>query len=75
MQIGAGLTNTDLDRRIEGQNFNFNLNVGVGTRYFINPNWTVNLEYRFQHISNANLSSRNIGVNAEGFNFGVSYFF
>lgn len=75
VQIGAGLTTTDLDRRIEGQDFNFNLNVGVGTRYFINPNWTVNLEYRFQHISNANLSSRNIAVNAEGLNFGVSYFF
>jgi len=75
VQAGAGVTSTDLDRRVEGQDFNFNLNLGVGARYFINPNWSVNLEYRYQHISDDNLSSRNLGVNADGPMLSVSYFF
>jgi opacity protein-like surface antigen len=75
LQVGMGLTETDVDRRLEGQNFNFNLNAGLGTRYFISPNWSVNAEYRYQHISNANLSSRNVGVNADGPVLSLSYFF
>jgi hypothetical protein len=74
-QAGAGLTGTDLDRRLEGQNFNFNLNLSAGARYFVRPNWSVNLEYRYQHISNADLSPRNLGVNAEGPMLSVSCFF
>ena len=75
VQAGAGLTTTDLDRRVEGQDFNFNLNLGVGVRYFVSPNWSVNLEYRYQHISNDNLSAHNLGVNAEGPMLSVSYYF
>jgi opacity protein-like surface antigen len=75
VQAGAGLTDTDLDRRIEGQNFNFNLNLGAGTRYFFKPNWSVNLECRYQHISNADMSPRNLGVNAIGPMLSLSYFF
>ena len=75
VQVGAGLTSTDLDRRVEGQDFNFNLNLGVGTRYFISRDWSVNVEYRYQHISNANMSSHNLGVNADGPMVSVSWFF
>lgn len=75
LQVGMGLTDTDVDRRLEGQNFNFNLNLGLGTRYFISRDWSVNLEYRYQHISNANLSSRNVGVNADGPVLSLSCFF
>jgi hypothetical protein len=75
VEAGAGVTSTDLDRRIEGQDFNFNLNLGIGARYFITRKWSVNLEYRYQHISNGNMSSRNLGVNADGPMLGVSYFF
>jgi opacity protein-like surface antigen len=74
-QAGAGLTGTDLDRRIEGDNFNFNLDLGVGVRYFVAQNWSVNLEYRFQHISNANLYYPNVGVNAQGPMVSVSWLF
>jgi opacity protein-like surface antigen len=74
-QGGMGLTSTDLDRRIESQNFNFNLNLGVGVRYFIARNWSLNLECRFQHISNADMAQRNQGVNAFGGLLSVSHFF
>lgn len=74
-QAGAGLTSTDIDRGIVGQPFNFNLNLGAGVRWFIRPRWALNLEYRYQHISNANTGKRNLGINAQGPILGVSYLF
>jgi opacity protein-like surface antigen len=75
VQGGAGLLSTDIDRGLVGQPFNFNLDLGVGMRYFIAPRWSVNLEYQFQHISNANLGKSNIGINSQGPILGISYFF
>jgi lipid A 3-O-deacylase len=74
-QAGAGITFTDIDRRIVGQTFNFNLDLGFGARYFIAPRWSVNLEYRFQHISNANLGRHNLGINSHGPVLSASRFF
>ncbi len=74
-QAGAGLVSTDIDRGIVGQPFNFNLDLGAGVRWFFRPRWAVNLEYRYQHISNANLGKKNIGINAHGPVLGISYFF
>ena len=74
-QAGAGLTCSDVNRVLTGQNFNFNLDLGVGARYFVTRNCSVNLEYRYQHISNAKLSSRDLGVNAQGPILGISFFF
>ena len=75
IQGGAGLTVTDIDHHIVGQAFNFNLNIGVGTRYLLSQRWAVLLEYRFQHISNANSAAHNLGINAHGPILGVSYLF
>jgi hypothetical protein len=58
-----------------GQPFNFNLDLGVGVRYFVGRNWALNLEYRYQHISNANLGAKNLGINAAGPILGISCFF
>jgi hypothetical protein len=74
-QAGLGLTTTDIDRQIVGQPFNFNLNLGVGTRYLLSEHWAVSLEYRFQHISNADTAPHNLGINAHGPILGVSYLF
>ncbi len=75
LQAGAGLTSTDIPHSIVGQPFQFNLELGAGTRYFFNPNWALNLEFRYQHISNANTGVHNLGINAAGPILGVSYFF
>lgn len=75
LQAGAGLVSTDIDRGIVGQPFNFNLDLGAGVRWFIRPRWALNLEYRYQHISNANTGKRNLGINAQGPILGVSYLF
>jgi opacity protein-like surface antigen len=75
VQAGAGGTYTDINPRLVGQDFNFNLDLGAGVRYLLSPHWSVNLEYRYQHISNANMADRNLGVNAHGPMLAVSFFF
>jgi opacity protein-like surface antigen len=75
VQAGAGAVSTDVDRDVVGQAFNFNLGVAVGVRYFVARNWSLSLEYRYQHISNANTGPRNVGINADGPILGISYFF
>jgi lipid A 3-O-deacylase len=75
VQAGGGGVLTDIDRRYVGEHFNFNLGAAAGFRFFICPRSTVNLEYRYQHISNANLGRRNIGVNAHGPVLSFSWFF
>lgn len=75
LQGGSGLTETDLDRRIQGHSFNFNLNLAAGIRYLLTPDWSLNLECRYQHISNAHLAMPNTGIDGIGPSFSVSYFF
>lgn len=75
LQAGAGLVTTDIDRGLVGQPFNFNLSASLGLRYFLSRHWSIEAEYRFQHISNADLGRKNIGINAQGPILGVSYFF
>ena len=75
VQAGSGATFTDIDRNLVGQEFNFNLGLGGGARWFVARNCSLNLEYRYQHISNAGLSRKNVGINAQGPILGVSYFF
>jgi lipid A 3-O-deacylase len=75
MQLGAGAEATDMNEKLVGQTFNFNLDFAVGTRCFVAENWAVNLECRFQHLSNATLAKHDLGVNAIGPMIGVSYFF
>jgi opacity protein-like surface antigen len=74
-QAGAGAVSTDIERELVGEQFNFNLDLGLGVRYFVSSHWSVSLEYRYQHISNANLGRNNIGINAQGPILGVSCFF
>jgi opacity protein-like surface antigen len=75
VQAGAGLTATDIDRGIVGQTFQFNLDIGIGARYFLAERWSLNLECRYQHVSNANTGKHNLGINAIGPLLGISYFF
>lgn len=75
VQAGAGAEGTDMDQRLIGENFNFNLGIVAGLRYFASEKWAVNAECRYQHISNAKIARRDIGINAVGPVLGLSYFF
>jgi len=75
IQAGAGCVSTDIDHGIVGKPFNFNLEAGAGVRYLVGQNWSISLEFRFQHISNADTGEHNLGINGAGPILGVSYFF
>ncbi len=75
VELGGGGTALDIPHNYDGKDFNFNLDAGVGVRYFIRPKLSLNAEYRFQHISNANLWNHNIGLNTSGPVLGLSFFF
>jgi hypothetical protein len=51
---------------------NFTAHAGYGIRYFFRPGRTLNVSYRFHHISNGNRLERNPGVNAHVVLVGVS---
>jgi hypothetical protein len=74
-QGGAGFVVTNINHRYDGQDFNFNLDLAPGVRWFIASRCALNLEYRYQHISNANLGSKNLGINAHGPVLDLSWFF
>lgn len=75
LQIGAGVTLTDADQDAFGQTFNFNEGAAVGLRFFIQPRCSLNAEFRCLHISNAGMSERNLGINAQGGAMSVSWYF
>jgi hypothetical protein len=72
---GAGLTSMDINHNYDGMNFYFNLDLGAGARFLITHHCSINLEGLFQHISNADLGSHNIGLNSLGPRLSVSFFF
>ncbi len=79
LQIGAGGLYNDVYRhqrqRLIGEAFEFNLQASVGVRYMLNQNWAIALEGGYRHISNANLASRNLGLNSLGGLLGLSCFY
>lgn len=78
VQVGAGIAYTDAykdySQRAIGQAFEFTPQAAVGTRILINENWSLDFEVMFHHISNAGMSSRNLGVNQLGGFMGFTYF-
>jgi lipid A 3-O-deacylase len=75
VQAGAGAEATDMDQRLIGQTFNFNLDLAVGVRCFVARNWAIDLECRYQHLSNGTIAKHDVGVNAVGPMVGVSFCF
>ncbi len=74
-QMGGGAGGTDMDRRLIGETFNFNLDAAAGMRWFISEECALNLEFRYQHTSNATIAKHDLGINAVGPLVGISFFF
>jgi hypothetical protein len=81
IQGGAGLAFTDGWRtpwgiqRLIGQELEFLLRGEAGARVMFTECVSLDAEFGFQHISNANLGRHNGGVNNVGFTVGFTYFF
>jgi hypothetical protein len=75
--IGAsmGLSGNDLyvqqSQEIIGGPFEFVLQGNLGARYFVDKNWGFLIEGGYEHVSNADIYKRNVGVNQTGGRFGI----
>ena len=65
----------DQSQRNLGQDQEFYLTAALGVHYHINPWWSLDVEAAYQHISNAGLSVRNLGINMVGGSVGFTYTF
>ncbi|EEF57576.1 acyloxyacyl hydrolase [Pedosphaera parvula] len=75
VDIGGGLTATDIGKPDLGGTFQFNLQAGGGVNYFWRDNSAITFEYRLLHISNAGIERPNLGLNTSMFYLGMSWFF
>jgi len=79
IQLGGGGLHTDAaedhTQRIIGSGFEFILEADLGARILLNDRWSLLFEGTFQHISNADTASRNVGVNALGGRIGLGLIF
>lgn len=79
VQVGVGAVYTnayeDNDQEGIGQALEFTPQGSAGFRYLISENWSIDAEFIFHHISNAEMADRNDGVNAMGGLIGFTYFF
>jgi len=79
IQGGAGIIYTNArnwsNQEAIGGNWEFTPQFAGGLKFLIDDNFSFNLEGAFQHISNANTSARNEGVNAYGGFAGFTYYF
>lgn len=75
--LGAslGLSGNDLyvqqSQQIFGGPFEFVLQAYLGARYFINRNWGLIIEGGYEHVSNADIYPRNVGINQIGGRCGI----
>jgi len=75
VELGAGVSETDIGGPDLSTSFEFNLQTGFGTHYFFADNEALTLRYRFLHLSNAGIDFPNAGVNTQVFSLGVTWFF
>ena len=59
-------------QRVLGSPFEFDLQAGLGLRFRFSRVWSLDAEANFRHFSNADLATRNTGVNAIGALIGVT---
>jgi hypothetical protein len=69
---GLGMVHLTQQTREQATQFNFNETVGIGMTYFLKKNLTLNLGYRYRHISNASIKRPNKGIDTNLFICGVS---
>ena len=60
--LGIGHLEFDLERRADG--FNFVLQSAVGTHWFFSPRAAVTAQFRYHHISNAEIQEPNVAIDS-----------
>jgi len=75
VDIGIGISLTDIRLPDLGGSFQFNTQAGAGLNWFIKDNLAISLECRYLHLSSAGLSMPNDGVNTLGGILGLNWFY
>lgn len=75
VDVGAGVSWTDIGHPDLSSKFEFNLQAGAGCHYFLKNNLALTLQYRLLHLSNARIDTPNLGVNSSLFSGGLTWFF
>ena len=75
VDVGIGLTLTEIREPDLGAAFQFNDQANIGVNYFVKDNLGINIAMQYLHLSSAGISSPNKGVNTVGCFLGVNWFF
>jgi hypothetical protein len=70
---GGGVLYVDLLPGM-GSRLNFNYQGGTGIQYLVRKDLALMAEYRFHHVSNANIAHPNEALNSSKFLIGISFF-
>ena len=72
--FGAGILALDFDLRRQADGFNFTPQAGLGFHYFLSERTALTGEWRYHHISNADIHHPNVGINSSVVLVGVTVF-
>jgi len=75
LDAGAGVTATDIGSPDLSSTFEFNIQGGAGLHWLVGENWAVTAEVRYLHVSDAEMTSPNNGVNGVMGMVGITRFF
>ena len=75
LQIGSGFLSIDMDLADQADGFAFQPQGAVGVLYMINSSHSVELAWRFHHISNAYTKEPNGGIDTSQLIVGYAYHF
>ncbi len=75
VEAGGGVVLGRVNIRQTNCDVNFMLEGGPGLLVFVSRTTALSAGYRFQHFSNADRCSKNLGLNSSLFHVGISYFF
>lgn len=75
IDVGAGLSFTEIREPDLGGPFEFNLQAITGVNYFLRNNLSINIALQYLHLSSAGIYKPNHGINALGCFLGVQRFF
>jgi len=75
LEAGLGVLGGEIDLRHSNCDVNFLVQAGVGAMLFLSDRAALTAAYRYQHISNGDQCSKNIGINSSAIVVGISYFF
>ena len=75
LDLGAGISGTDIGEPDLSTTFQFNVQIGVGAHYFFLDDMALTLQVRGIHLSNAQIKMPNYGTNSIVFMIGATGFF